>query len=188
MYYTVYKITNIINGHIYVGVHQTTNLGDGYMGSGVILKRAKQKYGAENFKKEIIQVFNTPEEMYEMESIIVNEDFIRDRKTYNVFPGGKRGDIVVSDYYRSDQHNMNLAEARKAAKVVHRQRQKERIGRYLQNPNHCRQCADPLPYEKRTNKFCSKSCAATFNNTGRVPTKEHKLKTSKTLRKLNIGV
>ncbi len=33
-YYTIYKITNIINGMIYIGKHQTKDVNDGYMGSG----------------------------------------------------------------------------------------------------------------------------------------------------------
>ena len=40
MFYTVYKITNKINGKYYIGKHQTKDLNDGYMGSGKLLKRA----------------------------------------------------------------------------------------------------------------------------------------------------
>lgn len=187
MYYTVYKITNTINGHIYVGVHQTMDLSDGYMGSGVMIRRARKKYGSENFKKEILKIFDNPVEMYDMESILVNEDFIRDRQTYNVSLGGKRSDMTGSDYYCSDEHKSNLAEARKTARSIHFQKKKNRIQRYLKDPALCSQCHGPLAYEKKRNKFCSKSCAATFNNTGRVLTEEHKAKTSKTLKRLNIG-
>ena len=45
-YYLVYKITNLVNGHIYVGVHATTEPFDDYMGSGYSLRLARKKYGA----------------------------------------------------------------------------------------------------------------------------------------------
>ena len=36
---------------------------------------------------------------------------------------------------------------------------------YLANPSYCTQCNNQLPQSKKHNKFCSRSCAATFNNT-----------------------
>jgi len=38
--------------------------------------------------------------------------------------------------------------------------------RYRQNPSYCGYCGEELPYEKRKNKFCNSSCAASHNNTG----------------------
>jgi len=88
MFYTVYKTTNLINGKIYVGLHVTSNLEDDYLGSGVQLKSAVKKYGKENFKREYIKVCNSPEEMYELEADIVNEDFVKRSDTYNMKTGG----------------------------------------------------------------------------------------------------
>ena len=50
----VYKTTNLLTGKIYIGQHSTKNIDDGYLGSGVYLKKAFKKYGKENFKCEII--------------------------------------------------------------------------------------------------------------------------------------
>jgi len=53
----IYKTTNLINGKIYVGQHNTSS-DDGYLGSGLILQKAIDKYGKENFKREILEFVN----------------------------------------------------------------------------------------------------------------------------------
>ena len=87
MFYTVYKTTNTVNGKYYIGMHQTNDLNDSYLGSGKILKQAIKKYGAENFSKEILYVFDNEQEMRdkEKELVVISED------TYNLCDGGKGG-------------------------------------------------------------------------------------------------
>lgn len=89
MFYTTYKITNNIDGRIYVGVHKTDNIHDSYMGSSKKLKSDILKYGIENFTKEILFIFDNPEEMYLKEVEIVNEEFVANSSTYNLKPGGQ---------------------------------------------------------------------------------------------------
>jgi group I intron endonuclease len=91
MFYTIYKITNKIDGKIYIGKHQTKDINDGYMGSGKHLRRAIAKYGIENFSKEILFQFDNEAEMNTKESELVTEEFCMREDTYNLCPGGKGG-------------------------------------------------------------------------------------------------
>lgn len=91
MYYLVYKVLNKINNKIYVGVHITSNINDGYMGSGKLLLRAINKYGIENFEKTILYMCITADEMFNKEAEIVNESFVGRSDTYNIKLGGHGG-------------------------------------------------------------------------------------------------
>lgn len=89
-YYYLYKTTNLINGNYYVGVHSSDNPEtDPYYGSGTLITRAVAKYGRENFKVEILQYFDTWEDALEGERITVNEQLLKDPKSYNLTLGGR---------------------------------------------------------------------------------------------------
>ena len=75
-HYLVYKTTCLVNGKIYIGQHQTYNPNDNYLGSGRDLKDDIQKFGRENFKREILFDFDTQKEMDDKEKELVTEEFI----------------------------------------------------------------------------------------------------------------
>ncbi len=106
MYYTVYKITNLINNKVYIGKHQTKNLNDGYMGSGGLIRQAIKKHGINNFYKEILFVFNNEAEMNAKEREIVTEEFCRSADTYNMAKGGSGGGYVWGALSTQSQANI----------------------------------------------------------------------------------
>lgn len=84
-----------------------------------------------------------------------------------------------TEYYMSGKHKTNILKARNQATIVQRNKLLDRIDTYNQNPNKCQQCNKPISYQTKKNKFCSRSCSATFSNLKRPPrTDESKAKTS----------
>jgi group I intron endonuclease len=90
----IYKTTNLLNGKIYVGKkeHDTPS----YLGSGYILKKAIEKHGKENFKKEILQECYSSEELEIAERYWIKElDATNPEKGYNIAEGGNGGNTYV---------------------------------------------------------------------------------------------
>lgn len=87
-HYLVYQITDNLNMKIYIGVHVTLNVNDGYMGSGVALQKAFKEFGIKNFSKTILYDFTNKEKMLNKEAELVNESFIKREDTYNIILGG----------------------------------------------------------------------------------------------------
>lgn len=145
MFYIIYKITNQVNGKFYIGSHKTKDLNDSYMGSGKYLKHAQAKYGLENFTKEIMMVFDTPEAMYAKEAELVNKDLISEENTYNIKLGGVGGwDHINSnqteDYIRVRKANGKLTGPTNskyglaAAREKYKELIKVRGGRWFDSP------------------------------------------------------
>lgn len=112
-YYIVYQITNKLNNKIYIGVHKTNNLDDGYMGSGTLLKIDQEILGLANFDKKILANCANSTIMYEIEAALVSEDFISRSDTYNMRQGGTGG----FDHINSNTE-LRIAKNRKAAETT----------------------------------------------------------------------
>ena len=108
MFYYFYKITNLVNNKFYYGVHSTENLNDNYMGSGKILKRAIDKYGPSNFRKDIIKFFSNRLDMFNYEREVVNEALVNDRNCYNCVVGGKGGGNFSKDIIKKLQEKRSI--------------------------------------------------------------------------------
>lgn len=100
MIFYIYKITNLINDKYYLGKRSFKGDSindDKYFGSGTLLKKALKKYGKDNFKKEIVTICLSFEELNKVERDIINENIINDKNSYNLALGGwggNLGDIV----------------------------------------------------------------------------------------------
>jgi group I intron endonuclease len=130
-YFLIYKTTNNINGKIYIGKHKTKNFNDGYLGSGILLKLAMEKYGIENFTREIIYICKTEEDMNLKEKEIITEEFIKDCNTYNIALGGQGGNLgdavnqkigitmskLLKDKKKTPQHINVISLSKKGKKV-----------------------------------------------------------------------
>lgn len=84
----IYKITNNINGKIYVGKHISNSLTDSYYGSGIAIKKAIKKYGKENFTKEVLLICEDEDHQNKMEIFYIDK-FNSLKKGYNMTKGGE---------------------------------------------------------------------------------------------------
>lgn len=108
-YYIIYETKNLKNGMIYIGMHETTNIDDGYLGSGKRLKRAIRYYGEDFFERKVLHVFDNKEDMIAKEVELVNEEFINRKDTYNLKIGGEGGFIGEEHYKKMRLGASNFA-------------------------------------------------------------------------------
>jgi len=80
--------------------------------------------------------------------------------------------IKQSDYYKSGKFLENAKKASNLGIKKILEIKQKRIESYNKNPKLCSQCLSPIIYDKRNNKFCSKSCSATYNNLLRIDLKK----------------
>lgn len=119
--YIVYETTNLVNGKIYIGVHQTVdpNKWDHYLGNGILdtdpctynkcktnFQRAVNKYGPKNFRRKTLAIFNTAKEAYLLEEDLVNEEFLKRDDVYNMILGGEAG-VLLSQRIKVYQYDLD---------------------------------------------------------------------------------
>jgi hypothetical protein len=99
IYYQVYLITNRVNGNNYIGQHKTDSLKkDKYMGSGLILNKAKEKYGKYNFKKTILEVCETKNQADFYEKHYIKFYRLGNKAEYNIADGGQGG--ILGEWHK----------------------------------------------------------------------------------------
>jgi hypothetical protein len=118
MFYIVYQITNLINNKIYIGRHVAVEINDGYMGSGKALQSAYNKYGVDNFKKEILFIFDNFEDMNNKEAELVTWNFCLREDTYNIAIGGFGGFEHINNAGLNGSGFKNFANLAKAHQIL----------------------------------------------------------------------
>lgn len=128
----VYKITNLINGKIYVG--QDIKNDPNYFGSGTMILNAIKKYGKNNFKKEILENCSNEKDMDEKEIFWIKELNSTDRKIgYNICEGGKTYRTMKGENnpmfgkHLSEETKQKIREKRKLQKMTEEQKEQLRI-------------------------------------------------------------
>jgi hypothetical protein len=98
----IYKITNLINGRIYIGQHKGT-FTPKYLGSGIVIERAIKKHGRENFRLEVLAFATTKEMLSGLEKKFIYEyrEVFGNEFLYNLANGGQGG-------IHSEEHQKKL--------------------------------------------------------------------------------
>ncbi len=113
MKYIVYCTGNLKNSKVYIGVHktQTPYEFDGYLGNGIRVpltdrpfhinnpdtpfRRAINKYGYKSFYRVLLAIFDDENDAYKLEEVLVTNDFIRNKNSYNVSLGGNHPTALI---------------------------------------------------------------------------------------------
>lgn len=106
MKYIVYLTVNTINHKIYIGYHKTEDplVFDGYLSNGIhinspssykksqtAMQYAVNKYGVDAFHRYTIATVNTEKEAKDIETLLVNKEFLKRKDVYNMALGGDGG-------------------------------------------------------------------------------------------------
>lgn len=98
MYGFIYITTNHINGKQYIGQkkYDKQDKWKDYLGSGIILSKAIEKYGKENFSKEIIEECKSKEKLDEREKYWISYyNAVDSDNFYNIASGGDGGNTIA---------------------------------------------------------------------------------------------
>ena len=93
----LYKTTCLVTGRYYIGMHSTSSLEDGYMGSGKRLRYSIRKHGNENHVKEILEFFGSRELLVEAERNAITPDMLDDDMCMNLVKGGEGGNLLTDE-------------------------------------------------------------------------------------------
>lgn len=117
MNHYVYEITNLVNGKKYIGKRscKCPIKEDRYMGSGKALKCAIDKYGKDNFRKDILQICENEQMAFEWEKVYIEQVKAYDNPDYyNIALGGHGfSSSQVRDMWKNDEYRSKMIKSAK---------------------------------------------------------------------------
>jgi group I intron endonuclease len=127
IYGIIYKTENLINGKTYIGQTILDKKDfDSYLGSGLILHRAIEKYGINNFKRYTLCECISKDQLNRMERL-----FIKMLKPdYNIAEGGHGGN---TSYFKSEEEKKQTSEKLKSIWDAKSEEEKKQRNEKLSN-------------------------------------------------------
>jgi hypothetical protein len=86
-----YRTTCSVTGRFYVGMHSTTLLNDGYMGSGNRITHSLKKHGKAAHTFKVLGFYPDRVTLKEAEKALITPDLLADPMCMNLAPGGGGG-------------------------------------------------------------------------------------------------
>ena len=143
-YFTVYKTTHLDSSKYYIGVHETTDINDDYLGSGGLIKRAVAKYGKDRFKKEILFVFDNSDDAFNKEAELVTEVQVNDPKCYNGKEGGLGNSSNDAKALWEGEEYRNTVIEKSLSKFWRDEEHKDKLRKATQTPEYRKKQSDLL--------------------------------------------
>lgn len=140
----IYLTTNLINNKKYIGQRHWEDIDtineDNYLGSGIILKQAINKNGRNNFKKEILYICHSEEELCSKEKEFIKMyNATENTNFYNIHEGGSGGNTRKG--YTEEEMNLFKLKMKTARKnYSHSEETRKKISDAWNNrENHMKQ-------------------------------------------------
>lgn len=145
----IYKITNSINGKIYIGKDEFDN--PLYFGSGKLIKRAIKKYGLDNFTKEILEDnIKDKKLLEELEIFWIKKLNSTDINIgYNICSGGNGGDTITNNPNK-ELIIEKIKNSNKGRVFTEEHKKKLRKNHNSKNPEVIKKISDKLKGKKKT--------------------------------------
>ena len=120
MFGVVYKITNKVNGKIYIGQKKATEYVSTYFGSGRYLKNAINKYGIDNFENYIIEWCYSKEELNAKEIYWIRKYNCNAKNGYgyNIGKGGEGNLMEFATEEARTQWKQKISENKERARKI----------------------------------------------------------------------